>query len=334
MGKKWWKEKPKKKTRKKKERYPRNESIYNLIQENEVFIFLNNLPAAVYAAVKNEDLWTGQGRPPKHLYDILICLSIKEYVGFSLRRSMGMIRILTKEAGIKIGIPCFKTLDNYLGRDDIKSYLDKIIELTSDPFESVDRKFATDATGTRTKRSSSWYNIRTGKTIQKKDHMMDHISTGVRSNTITAVDICVKKGRDNQIFREHVLKTAERFEINEWSGDSLYLARANCDRVEEIGGKPFFRPKKNTTNKARGSYAWMRMMNHYEKHPRKSKKSYNKRSNVETSIFAKKAKFGDSVRCKEDTAMENEGHLKWIAYNFSVLGRAYYEFGIQPNFMK
>lgn len=333
MGKRWWKEKPKKKAKKKK-RYPRDESIYNLIQENEVFIFLDNLPSAVYAAVRNEDLWTGQGRPPKHLYDILICLAIKEYIGFSLRRSMGIIKLFTKAAGIKVEIPCFKTLDNYLQREDIKPYLNKIIELTSDPFIAVDNKFATDATGTRTKRSSSWYDIRTGKKAKKKEHMMDHISTGVKSNIVTVVDTSMKKGKDNEIFREHVLETAERFDIDEWSGDSMYLARDNCNMVEQVGGKPFFRPKKNTTNKARGSYAWMRMMNYYEEHPRKSKKSYNKRSNAESTIFAKKSKFGDTVRCKDDIAMENEGQLKWIGYNFSVLGRAYYEFGIQPNFMK
>lgn len=48
-------------------------------------------------------------------------------------------------------------------------------------------------------------------------------------------------------------------------------------------------------------------------------KNYHRRSNVESAISGKKRKFGNFVRCKNDTAKENEELLGWAVYNFGVL---------------
>ncbi len=42
---------------------------------------------------------------------------------------------------------------------------------------------------------------------------------------------------------------------------------------------------------------------------------YHKRSNVESTFFSIKAKFGDSVRSKTDTAIVNEVLCKVIGHN-------------------
>ena len=45
-----------------------------------------------------------------------------------------------------------------------------------------------------------------------------------------------------------------------------------------------------------------------------------------------KAKFGDSVRSKTDTAMKNEVLVKIVCHNIVVLVSAMYELGLDPTF--
>jgi len=329
----WW-HRDYKRRKKKRKSYKKNESIYNMMQENEVFVFLKYLPLASLFVCKNKSLWKGEGRPPCNLYDIIICLSIKKYFGKSLRRSMGIIRLVTKAANIYIDIPCFKTLDNYLNNPSIKPYLNQLIEITSKPLSRLERFFATDTTGETTSTASTWFNIRSGKEVRKKDHITVHITTGTLLNVVTAVTANAHAGEDNVIFRGHNRITAQNFKVEEHSGDSAYLCKENCEEVESVGGMPFFRPKSCTVVKSRGSYAWMRMMLYYYNHPIKSKRSYNRRLNVEATIHAKKTKFGSFVRSKNDTAKENESTIQWVDYNFSVLSRAYYQYDIEPYFIK
>ena len=329
----WW-HKDYKKRKKKRKNYKKNEAVYNLIQENEIFIFLKFLPLATLFVCKNDTLWKGEGRPPCNIRDIVICLAIQQYFRKSLRRSMGIIRFVTRAANITVNIPCFKTLDSYLNNPLMKPYLDEFFEITSKPLSELEKFFATDSTGETTSTASTWFNIRSGKTVEKKDHITTHITTGTLLNIVTAITVNAYAGEDNIIFRKHNRLTAKNFEVKEHSGDSTYLCKENCDDVETIGGKPFFRPKSNSLVQSDGSYAWLRMMLNYHNHPIKAKRSYNRRLNVESTNHAKKAKFGSSVRSKTDIAKENESTFQWLDYNFSVLSRAYYAYDIEPYFAK
>jgi len=305
--------------------------LYNLIQENEIPLFLAVVPGAVTAVLDKESLWQGVGRPPARLYDILISLLVKEYFDLSLRRSIGFLKILNQAKLINIKVHCFKTLDNYLNKRAIQRYLQRLIELTSDLFAQVENCMATDATGITTSCYSSWYSIRVCKKSRKMDHIMVHISIGTRSNVVVAIDVNNKPGRDNKIFRSHVKKVSKRFDVAEWSGDSMYLARENCDAVSKIGAEPWFNLKKNTTPKALGSPAWKKMVNTTREQPELAKRKYHKRSNVESTNAAKKRKFGNFVRCRLPTAKRNEELLSWVGYNFSIVPRAVYEFKQKPS---
>ena len=54
---------------------------------------------------------------------------------------------------------------------------------------------------------------------------------------------------------------------------------------------------------------------------------YYKRSNVETVFHMIKAKSGDKIRAKIDTAMVNEAFVKVLCHNICVLIRAMYTRG-------
>jgi len=309
----------------------RDESLYTLAQENEIFVFLNYLPKAVMKAVENKSLWQGQGRPPKDLYDILVCLTIQRYIGWSCRRSVGIIKLLCRFACIPVDIPSWRTLCRYRTNQFIRPYLDNLVEETSKPISLLENDFSTDASGVSTKTFSSWYSIRTKKKIRKRDHIMTHVTTSRMLNAAVAVDVDCTKGRDSVYMREHIDRVKKNFHINDWCGDGAYCSRDNCDKVRGAGGNPWFKPKKNTTFKKRGSKAYYDMILAYIIETEESLKHYHKRSNSESTFSAKKRKFGNCVRSKNDIGKENEEHLAWAGYNLSVLSRAKYEYGIVLN---
>lgn len=309
----------------------RDEALYNLAQENEVFIFFEYLPRVASFVCKNDSLWKGRGAPPAALYDVLMNLCIKQYFGRSLRRSIGLIKTMKIAFKLPFRLLCFKTLDNYLNNPCVRKYLDEIIRYTSNPLKFLEKNFATDKTGERTHTRSSWYMIRCNKTVKKRDHLNVHITVGCELHPVVAFTALVEKGKDNEVFRKHVKNINRDFDAAIHTGDGVYLSRENCTAVEDVGARPRFHLKKGLTKKPKGHPAWKKMLKAAEENPEQYEEEYHVRSNVESTNKAKKQKFGDYVLCKNNTAKEQESELTWCAYNFSVLSRAYYELGIEPD---
>jgi hypothetical protein len=59
---------------------------------------------------------------------------------------------------------------------------------------------------------------------------------------------------------------------------------------------------------------------------------YHKRSNVESTFSMIKAKLGDSIRSKTDTAMMNETLCKVLCHNLCCLIQSTHELGIEATF--
>lgn len=318
-----------KQEKKKKKRYPRDESLYNQIQENEFNFFLTWMPIVCRLVEdKYQRVWDAE----YSLYEILVCLCIKRYFHLSLRRSTGVISYIVKKEGMNVRVPCFKTLDIYMNDPLVGTCITEVIQLTSNPTRLIETCFATDATGVATFCFTTWLMFRLKRRVKKKEHMMAHVTTGVKTKIVTAVDVDCKQGKDNVYFRRHVEITAENFGIKEWSGDSTYASRDNCDKVVEHGGKPYFKLKDSFTSKARGSIAWARMVDEAVNNKEEYDKHYHRRSNGESTFSAKKRKFGNFVRSRNETAKENEELFGWSCYNFTALARAYYEYDVDLDF--
>src|SRR5207248_8556108 len=86
----------------------------------------------------------------------------------------------------------------------------------------------------------------------------------------------------------------------------------------------------NTTAAQGGTFA--KMFHFYQFNRDEFLSHYHKRSNVETTISMIKAKFGDSLRSKTDTAMVNEALCKVLAHNLCCLIQSHYELGIEATF--
>ena len=187
--------------------------------------------------------------------------------------------------------------------------------------------------GIKTKLFSSWFSLRCKRDIKRRDHLTVHVTTGIKSNIVTALNVELKQGKDNVIFRKHVDKTSKIFNIREWSGDGVYWCKKNCKKVSEVGGKPYFNCKSSWNGKQDGFPSWKEMNEDFLKNQVEYEKHYHKRSNVESTNHSKKAIHGDFVYSKSPFARRNEETLRWINHNLNVLNRAKYEWNIIPKFM-
>ena len=306
---------------KKRKRWPRDEALYNKVQETEFpnfFEFVKHL--------------TNYVCKEKKMKKIIQCLLIwRKFPNLSVRRARGFLLALKQFKVITVGVPCFKTLSNYNENGYLGIILDNLIEESSKPLSVIEHDFATDSTGIRTKLFSTWYSLRCRRRIRKRDHLKTHISVGVKSKIVTSVDI--NKGKDNEIFREHVDKTSKNFKINEWSGDGMYWAKENCRAVSSVGGKPYFNCKKSWNGKQGGCPPWKIMNQESINNKEFYDKHYHKRSNVESANMSKKMIHGDKVYSRLPSSRINEETLRWINHNINVLNRAKHEWCIEPKFM-
>ena len=306
---------------KKRKRWPRDEVLYNKIQENEFQNFFEFVRYLTNKVCSN-----------KKMKNYISCLIIwHKFPNLSARRAKSFLKFLREFKIINADIPCFKTLCNYRENSLTHNVLDELITESSKPLSVIEHDFAIDSTGIKTKLFSSWFSLRAKKRIKRRDHLTVHISTGVKSGIVTALNVEAEQGKDNIIFRKQVDKTHENFDVNEWSGDATYWSKENCRKIDEIGGKPFFKSKIGWWNgKQSGVPAWKEMNFFARENPEEYKIHYKKRSKVEAVNHSKKAIHGDKVYSKLKSARENEEGFRWINHNINVLNRAMHQWKINP----
>mgnify|MGYP001561566721 FL=1 len=312
---------------KRKKRWPRDEVLYNKIQETE---FLNFFDLVRFISLK-----VCKG---KKMRNTIVCLLIwHKFPSLSTRRARGLLLLFRKIKLINIDVPCFKTLCSYRAEPSLHDVLENLIEESSRPLAEIEHEFATDSTGIKTKLFSSWYSLRCKKEIKRRDHLTVHATCGVKSTTVTALNVETKQGKDNLIMREHVDKTAKNFKVDEWSGDGTYWCKKNCSKIAAVGGIPYFKCKTGKTawnGKQDGHPAWKKMNLESIEHPKRYKKHYHKRSNIESVNMSKKMIHGEKVYSRLTPARINEETLRWINHNLNVLNRAKHEWNIIPKFME
>jgi transposase len=77
---------------------------------------------------------------------------------------------------------------------------------------------------------------------------------------------------------------------------------------------------------------WQRIYHFYQFKRDEFLAHYHKRSNVETTLSMIKAKFGERLRSKTETAQINEALCKVLAHNLCCVMLSIYELGIEATF--
>ena len=103
------------------------------------------------------------------------------------------------------------------------------------------------------------------------------------------------------------------------------------EAIDALGATALIPFKSNAKGNSRGQL-WSKAFHYFNFKREEFLKRYHQRSNVESTFSMLKAKFGDSVRSKTDTAMKNEVLAKIVCHNIVVLISAMYELGIDPVF--
>lgn len=313
-------------------KYTRDWSAYNAAQMNEGKHF-KTLLRSLCDSVPNVDYTFG--RPNLPLSDILYALCYRAYSGKSGRRMNSEIEELA-EQGLLEKAPSFAVLGKYMVDSEITPVVQNLITLSSLPLRAVERDFAIDSTGFASGSYTDWNSEKWGgEEKKKKVWVKASFTTGVKTNIIVRADVTVHPHGDAPYLIPHLNTVGEHFAIDEFSADKGYISKSNLTAIEDAGAKAYIPFRKNAVPHLvmdEGDEVWNRLLAYYVFNRAEFDSRYHKRSNVESSIGAIKAKLHEKLRSKTGTGMVNEVLLKVLAYNLTALVRSMYELGITPEF--
>ncbi len=306
--------------------YPQNWPAYDRAQINEKAKF-QKLLFDLCKGVK-ETSQAGRGRPRMPLADAIFCAVFKVYSTVSGRRCISDL-VDAKEKGYITKTPCFAKLLHILENESTSAILEQLVIETSNPLKTIETKFAVDSSGFSGCRFDRWFDHKWGDVRNIRARAKAHIMCGVTTNTITACE--VSHAGDSPTLPILLTATASRFEVSEVSADMAYSSANNIEAIDAIGAAPLIPFKSNASGNSRGPL-WAKMFHYFQFKREEFLSKYHNRSNVESTFSMLKAKFGDSVRSKTDTAMKNEVLAKIVCHNICCLISAMYELGIDPVF--
>ena len=302
--------------------YPQHWAAYNAAQTTEKDNFHLIL----------RDLCDGVVQPPQHmgrprlpLADMVFAGALKVYTGFSARRFDSDVREAHRRDRISAA-PSFISVNRYIADPTLMPIITELIERSASVLADIETDFAVDSSGFSTCRFDRWYDHKWGRARSKRQWLKAHISVGVRTNIITAVQVTGKNVNDSPVMPGLLDRTAVHFTMEEVSGDKAYLSDRNLRHIEGHGAKPYIPFKVNTSGD--GSPMWRRLYAYFVLHEDEWESRYHKRSNVETAFSMVKGKFGDSVRSRTETGQVNEILLKCLCHNICVLVMAMHRFGL------
>lgn len=177
-----------------------------------------------------------------------------------------------------------------------------------------------------------WFDQKHGKLRAAHPWVKLHVMIGTCTNVVTGVR--VSSEGDCPLLPSLLKQTAQRFKVREVSGDKAYLSKDNLEAIEAVGAVPFIPFKINSAGASSPSPHWRRMWAHFSLKSDDFVARYHRRSNVESTMWMIKSKFGGAVRSKLPTAQANEVLAKVLLHNLACIVHAITEFGIDADFAK
>lgn len=272
----------------------------------------------------------GAGRPPLPLQDKIFSSVMKIYTTMSGRRASTDIRDCA-ERGLLEKAPHYNSIFRTLEDADTTKILTRLIEESAAPLaevENVAGQFAQDSTGFSTVQYDRWFDQKHGSLKAKHAWVKLHIMIGTATNIVTSAKVSAEG--DCPLLPELLDRTVQKFNVKEVSADKAYLSKRNLAAIEAVGAVPFI-PFKRNSLAISSSPHWRRMWAHFSLRSEDFLSHYHRRSNVETTMWMIKSKFGSTVRAKHQTAQVNEVLCKVLCHNLACIVHAITEFGIDAD---
>ncbi len=312
------------KEQKPQRRYKQQWSAYNLAQTNEFKLFQDILVELVDSLIEvRKPLWKN-GRPFMDIKDMIFCCVSKCYFGKSSRRNVGYLTMAKGNDYIK-HVPHFNTLLNYYRKPAMTNLLKHLIEQSGIPLKEIEENFVTDSSGFSVSLYSRWFNARTGKDSERRLFKKAHLTSGAKTNVVTAVSITEGYHHDSPQFEGLVKTTAKNFNMKTMAADGAYSSRNNHSLVSSVGAIPYLMFRKNAIRRPKGSLVYKRMFDMYQKHRQEFLDVYHTRSNSESVFSMIKRKFGTHLYCKSELGQVNEMLCLVLAHNICVLIQELFE---------
>jgi len=309
--------------------YPQDWIAYNQAQTQEKILFLELL-YELTSQVPQQKL-KGAGRPSANLGEMVFSCCLKTYLDFSSRRSESDIQ-LAQQLGYFDHTPHFNTILKYLGKNQLKKVLMKLIEISSLPLKEVEKDFTLDASGFSTVMYGQWLKKRNVYN-EYRSFKKAHVMSGVKTNIITHIEVTDGYVSDTVMLETLVNNTAKNFTMKEVSADKGYLSQKNLGIIFNHGAIPFIPFIKSVRETLEDKLPiWNAMFRFFRDHKDEYMKHYHKRSNAESVFSMMKRKFGSYVRGKSSISQENEVLCKALCHNICVLIQEMFELGIKVDF--
>jgi transposase len=229
-------------------------------------------------------------------------------------------------------LPSFNSIFDYLQSESLTPYLKYLIAESAMPLKSIETSFATDSSGFSTTRFVRWFDVKYGGNEDWHDWIKMHLMCGVTTHIVTSVELSRARTHDSPYFKPLVEQTAKAgFNMQKISADKGYISADNLQTAVDYGATPYIPFKTNVTGN-RGSELWKKLFHYYSFKREEFLVHYHKRSNVETTFSMIKAKFGERLRSKTETAQINEALCKVLCHNLCVVIQSMYELGIEADF--
>lgn len=339
---------------KKKQQSKQNWPAYNRAQTTErrrVPQFLHSLCLAVPDAERDP---CAPGRKPMPDREAIFGLVMKVYSGCSGRRAESDIAACVERGYLSRAWDA-NTLFRAMENPAMTPILTWLIEEAAGPQAQVENRagqFAIDATGFRTTVRrvrdekevvvERWYDqAHKGEARRPRRFIHDwvklHAATGTLTNVVTAAHVTPGTGNgsgDSPHFIPLLHTTSQRFMVKEISADKAYLDKDNLTAVASVGALPFVPFKSNSREMKHPNEHWRKMWAYFDLKAEEFLRHYHRRSNVESTFGAMKAKFGGSVRSKLFAAQVNEVLAKVLLWNLSCIVHAIEEFGVEAEFSR
>jgi transposase len=267
--------------------------------------------------------------------DIIFSSCYKVYSTVSGRRFSTDLRE-AKARGYLSRLPHYNSVFRYLESEALTPYLYELITLSAKPLQSVESDFAVDASGFSTGQFMRWFDVKYGKQEDRRVWLKLHLTCGVKTNIVTAVQVSDGYAHDYPFFKGLIDRTVEAgFKMKEVSADKGYLGADNMLATLRHGAIPYIPFKTNSVPQSGyepKSQLWTRMYHFYMMNRPEFLEHYHKRSNVETTFHMIKSKFGQRLRSKTLTAQVNEALCKVLCHNLCVVIQSMHELNITTEF--
>lgn len=255
---------------------------------------------------------------------------MKIYGTMSGRRSQTDLRNCEAN-GYVADAPHYNTVFKYLEDPALTPILKALIEESASPLKGVETDFAIDGTGFSTCNYTRWYDAKYGKEMKRHTWLKAHLMCGVKTNVVTSCEVTEGSANDSPEFVGLLKRTkAQGFDIQEVSADKGYVSKVNSAAVLLMGATPYIPFKSNSTGE--GPKFWRKLFHFYQYNRDEFLGHYHKRSNIESTNWMIKSKFGAALRSKSFVAQTNELLCKVVCHNLAVLVSSIYELGLEPTF--